>query len=261
MVSKETVDGEELSVLNNSIKKEFHSQRNNKRDPFITCFPTSMINASKTIGLIDSDFPKSPNMNSGYTQEEDIYDEYLHSEEVMKWVRTRNDLMNAITRDKYDPRELWEIELYAYNNWMKQTHPEWYPMAYIDWNLSLEKMISWLWQGGAVVTSGKFSTFNHVVTIVGISYKGATPTPDTLKHIIIDDSYGDVTKGYKPPDSSGNDVKVPVKDLWNMIRRKSASNTDGVRFGIMIAKRKNTVENTNPRFIAESVATPLPSLS
>ena len=32
---------------NNSIKDEYYKQTNNERDPFIACFPTSLINLTK----------------------------------------------------------------------------------------------------------------------------------------------------------------------------------------------------------------------
>jgi hypothetical protein len=248
MIIKETSPSmHDIWVLDNSIQDEDHKQTNNLRNPSVTCFPTSMINCGKTIGLKTKDFPKP--VDPKYTQEEDAFDEFIASDFVTTWWRKRPDFVNAVDVQKLHPRELWEIEVFAWNEWMNKTRPDLYPMARIDWNMTVKEMVDHLTTGGAIVTSGKFAGFAHVICVVGAVFTGGIPgnegafNENTITHVVVDDSYGNPLNSYKPVGVGGNSVRLPLKYFMDCTVRSG-----GVRFGIFMDKaRKDPSESITPR--------------
>ncbi len=230
--------------INNSKPFNYHKQTNNVRSPSVACFPTSMVNAAYTAGIPVADM--AIYKNNLYTQDEDVFDAFLHTPELMRYYKCKPCLWDYIKRPGNDARELWDVEEYAFNKFVGEK------VCYIDWNLKIEKLIDTLLSGGAIVTSGFFYRFHHAVSIVGFTSSGedGDKDPYKLENIIIDDSYGNVNTNYESVGVGGNDVEVPVLDFLNMIHknRKDSVSTSleeaykDVYYGIIFPKyeAKNT---------------------
>ena len=228
-----------IYIHNNSIKDEYYKQTNNERDPFIACFPTSLINLAK--GVLNLTLPTSKEKTGGFKQPEDGFDWYMHnSPEVKEWVD--NYCKTLWVRDYLkkggDIRELWEVEVYCFNKWMG------YECVKLNYNMSKLAIIEEIQRGRGVVTTGKFVGFSHAVCIVGfkaemenldkdINFSGDNISflidNDSIKnvtHIIIDDSYGNPLENYKPVGVNGNDVYYPKNDFFKAINKADSDNTE-----------------------------------
>lgn len=229
--------------LNNSKKDDYYKQTNNERDPFITCFPTSMINASRI--LINKNLISYPNNTTNYSQPEDQYDYFIHNDkEVYDFAKKNNQIVEG-----YDLREMYSVEEFAFNKWVGKK------VCNLNLNITISEIVDVLNAGGAVVTSGKFCGFAHVVTIVGYervigddydtvkdvsSEEMLNNTPKefdlaNLVNVIIDDSYGDPRTGYKPVGVGGNDVVFRFRDFLSAINK--GTNDSPKYFGITFDPR------------------------
>lgn len=211
-------------IINNSKAENFHKQTNNQRSPFISCFPTSMINAGETVGI---KFPTSEDKTGGYSQEEDAYDWFLH---------TNSDVVSFWNKPAYkgtidtgiDPREIWDVEFYAFKKWAGTENIK------ISYNVKVSEIVDTIKNGGAVVTSGKFCGLGHVVCIVGLKAESEDIngiTEDNVKEFIIDDSYGNPHNKYKPAGVGGNDVVWNKNDFLKCI-----SKPGNKYYGILFSK-------------------------
>jgi hypothetical protein len=197
---------------NNSRAENYYKQTNNKRDPYSACFPTSMINAGETVQV--SFPPRHPTY-----ERDDQYDEYLHQPEIVEWAKRRNIVATSTT----DLREYWEVEEYAFNQWIG------YKACAIDWKLTKEMVMETILNGGAVVTSGVFASYRHVICIVGFESVKANSTDVVgLRSIIIDDSYGNPHTKYKPVGVGGNDVVYDCDEFWNITEKDR-----GLHYGVI----------------------------
>ena len=135
----------------NSDEKMYNVQTDNSRDPLISCFPTSMINWANVIGI---PLPENTDNRFGtYNQKEDQFDFYTHNSPELKpyldkyvsipWV-------NKYLKDGGDIRELWDVEVKAFNSFIGETH------AKVNYNIRIEDIIYEIQCGRAVVTTGKF---------------------------------------------------------------------------------------------------------
>ena len=192
----------ELTV-NNSVGKDYYKQTNNERDPYIACFPSSMINAGSVIGL---DFPTDKEHTNGYSQPEDGYDWYLENNSECKAFYNKPAYKSYVSAPGNHPRELYDVEHFAFNKWMGKE------VCKLKYGCSVADIVNVLNYGGAVVTSGNFCGFGHVVCIVGFKCTiepGKVTDKDVvngLTHFIVDDSYGNPHNRYKPVGVDGNDV-------------------------------------------------------
>ena len=118
-------------LINNSKDENFHKQTNNDRSPFVSCFPTAMINAAETVRVI---LPNEPSKTSFYTQEEDQYDWFLHTdpEVVNFW---NNPRYKHLLDSGSDPREIWDVEHFAFNKWVGHN------VCSLNYNLSLSLVL------------------------------------------------------------------------------------------------------------------------
>ena len=215
---------------NNSLDENYFKQTNNRRSPYIACFPTSMINGAMTVGLtLPEPIPGSD--ESKYDQWEDRFDTFLHSDTVINHFAD-NAIVQSMIQDNYDYREIYTVEEWAFNKWMGA------PRCKFIADISKYDIFNIINAGGALVTSGKFSHFNHVVCVVG--YEAHDETHE-LEKIIFDDPYGDPRKNYKPVGVGGNDVEFSIDDFWNATMKSG-----GTHFGIVFLpvgspgfKRKN----------------------
>ena len=186
---------------NNSKAEEYYKQTNNEIDPFISCFPTSMINAGATIGV---EFPKDDSKTHGYVQPEDQYNWYLETNETCKKFWSKPEFASYVKNPENHPRELWEVEEYCFNKWVGADICKYVP------NITIQRIVDLLNRGGAVVTSGKFCGFSHVVAIVGFKANAIDKNnikEDEVTHFIVDDSYGNPFNNYKPVGVGGNDLE------------------------------------------------------
>jgi hypothetical protein len=228
---------------NNSRAENYYKQTNNKRDPYASCFPTSMINAGETVKV------PFPSPHPTY-ERDDQYDEYLHRPEIVEWASRRN----LRTTSDTDLREYWEVEEYAFNLWIGSK------VCSIDWKLTKETVIDTLLGGGAIVTSGIFASYRHVVCIVGFeSVKANSADIVALRSIIIDDSYGNPHNKYKPVGVGGNDVVYDCDEFWNVTEKDK-----GMHYGVIFkpatrttASPKITVLNRSIEFGTVMPASPI----
>ena len=222
---------------NNS--SDYYKQTNNERDPYITCFNTSMINVALDIMKIKA--PDGNDKTGGFKQPEDQFDWYMHnSPEVKKWVDDycKTPWVADYLKTGGDIRELWEVEAYCFNKWIGNI------ACRINYNMKRRDFIEEIQRGRGVVTTGKFCRFAHAVSVVGfvaevdnngfiskdITFKGdniSIPINEDskeVKEIIIDDSYGDPRNKYAPVGVGGNDVHLQKEEFFTAINKGSNSN-------------------------------------
>ena len=219
-------------VVNNSDGKDYYKQTNNEIDPYISCFPSSMINAASVINL---QFPTDKEHTGGYKQPEDAFNWFLeHNPECIEFYN-RPAYKSYVNTKGNHPRELYDVEVFAFNKWMGKTVCE------VKYGCTVSDIVNVLNYGGAVVTSGNFCGFGHVVCIVGFK---CTIEPgkvtdkdvvDGLTHFIVDDSYGNPHDRYKPLGIGGNDV------VWEREAFLTAINKGSVNKPVynMISFRRN----------------------
>ena len=203
--------------INNSDPNEFHIQTNNERDPFITCFPTSMINAAKVIRK-SSSFPLKQDINKtgGYTQLEDQFDWFLHNNQECIDYWNRPEFKSYLSDKNNDPRELYDVEVYCFNKWFGEK------LCKLQYNASANDIVETIKNKGAVVTSGNFCDFGHVISIVGLTAECENKSDiniNNIKEFIILDSYGDPHNNYKPVGVGGKNVIWEKEEFLNKINK------------------------------------------
>lgn len=209
-------------IKNNSKPENYYKQTNNLRSPYVSCFNTSMINGSQTVGIQLPDRKSLPAEEATYDQPEDQLDVHVHSDKVIEYFKNNRDVQSLLNQD-YDYREIYAVEEYAFNDWIGKRVCKFIP------HLTMENMIEIIDRGGAIVTSGKFCGFGHLVCVVGYKVDDVT---HRLTHMIIDDPYGNPLKNYKPLGQGGNDVEYPVEEFW-LATNKSGAITNPQHLGIV----------------------------
>lgn len=210
----------------------FGKQTSSERDPLRMCFPTSMINAGLRCSM------KFPDIkNSKYSLLEDVYDEYIYSDEMSFWIKNKApSYVSKYVSWGVEPRELWEVEVAAFNSFMG------YDACKLDIDISIWEVLSVIDNNGAVVISGVFCGLNHCVCVIG--YESDENDPLTVKNIIFNDPFGDPLSGYSKPGVGGDIVKMSFKDFWNCTIRA----TNGRHVGIVFepsSKSKEYIDNVN----------------
>lgn len=228
-------------IHNNSTPDNYYKQTNNERDPYITCFNTSMINVG--IGIMKYDLPTNPGKTGGYSQPEDQFDWYMHeSPEVTRWVKdfSSTGWVKEYLNSGGNIRELWEVEAYCFNKWIGED------VCKVNYNLREIDFIDQIRNGKGVVTTGKFCGFNHAVSVVGFesTLKNASTSfnlsgkdesidvdIDNVNHIIINDSYGNPLNDYKPIGVGGFNVFMEKEDFFKKILKAGDVNVS-IYYGI-----------------------------
>lgn len=235
-----------MSYINNSKDEDYSKQTNNERSPGVSCFTTSMINASLAVCTI---YPK---VESKYSQLEDKYDEFIYSPEMEDWYtnKAHPDVRKMISLG-IEPREIWAVQEYCFNKWVG------YDACKITWRLTKEALISHLLNGGTVVMGGKFCGFGHMVSVCGFrSNLEKSADVNAVTHIVIDDSYGNPNNNYQPRGVGGNNVEIPFAEFWSKIKG------DGdTRYAVLFEKNKYKlsplyVENAGTGVAIPSVGAP-----
>lgn len=233
----------------NSNRNEFYTQVNNERDPYINCFPTSMINWAK-VNKINLPDPMDSSKSGGYKQPEDQFDWFMHNnEEVMSYVNNLRSstpwIREYIDHNGGDIRELWDVEVYAFNKWVGKD------VAKVNYNLSVKDILYEIQRGRAIVTSGRFCEFSHAITIVGFKAEFESVIADknidligdnlsyevddnriVLKEFIHLDSYGNPNKNYKPIGVDGFDVIMDKEKFLSCINKGDSEKS--VYYGIVL---------------------------
>lgn len=193
--------------INISQGKDYYSQRNNRRFPLSTCNTTSMIQ-----GLVASSIPL-PAIPAG-VQAEDFLTDITESREMYE---ARSKLGSGFA--DIPPRQIHVLLSQATNKFVGRKVTEFreaIPIRRLLWELH---------QGRASVVTGSFTSFGHIVTLVGYRSKQSLEEIKSEKDInlskvegmIIDDPYGNYYDGYKT--LNGNDVFMPFSDFNKITRR------------------------------------------
>lgn len=186
-------------IINVSTGFQYHTQRNNKVIPNESCNVTSM-----AMGLIYSRIPiKWPEG----IQDEDWLNGMLQTAEAYKAM----ERIAPWAVGKRNPREV-----HAMLQWVANKVAG-YECDELIYSGSIEDIISQLTKKYAVVVSGKFTPYGHVVCVVGVSSHQDLSKPTepedvdigAVEGFILDDPWGDVTLSYQGEKGKlGNDVTV-----------------------------------------------------
>ena len=184
-------------IINVSDGKQNYSQRNNEIDPSITCNTTNMCQALDYAGwkLPTDIYPK-------LSQPEDKLTKFCHEDKrVIKYYKDHMPAMyNAWVKgekDSYPPNEVHPILAYATNLFLGCSSAVTFHSDYPIKDFLREVAVN----GRPVVTSVKFGSLGHVITVVGMVFESkekydefmANQYSSTLYHpesIIYDDTYG-----------------------------------------------------------------------
>lgn len=202
-------------VINHSKDEDYSRQDNNLRAGLVACFPTSCWNAAYGVGY---KVPKMRKKASRYNQAEDIYDEYIHSKEIIEWAKSgaskdaKWGFENGI-----DLREIWDVEVYAFNKFIGKENA-----CELKTIKGAKEFYELLRKGRTFVVGGKFAGLSHMVALVGCRgfYKDLKTKDVDVDRLefIIDDSFGDFRKKYRPIGVGGNNVPVKADELLSMLR-------------------------------------------
>ncbi len=180
-------------LLNNP----YHTQRNNKIAPASTCNVTAMIMALRSSG-VEFVVPVD-------TQPEDHLAELLNSETV----KTKQ-LKEFPTLGTRPAREIHDLLSWGTNYLLCHRVVSRFTLK-ADLRLLLWRIAAL--RSGAVV-AGRFTTYGHMVALVGFEYEGEIPETwletnlDLVKSVIIDDPWGNIHSDYR--DHNGNNVELTL---------------------------------------------------
>lgn len=235
-------DGIFYYIHNNSTPDGYYKQTNNERDPYVSCFNTSMINVG--IGIMKYDLPTGFNKTGGYDQPEDQFDWYMHeSPDVADWVKdfSSTGWVKEYLNSGGDIRELWEVEAHCFNKWIGRD------VCKANYNLKDIDFIDQIRAGKGVVTTGNFCGFKHAVSVVGfesklsnasgpISLEGKDESIhvniNDVENIIINDSYGNPLTNYRPVGVGGYNVFFEKNDFFTKIFKAGDINAS-IYYGIL----------------------------
>jgi len=195
-------------VIDISSDGQYHTQLNNKFFPTGTCNTTSAINALFA-SKIDFSYPED-------LQPEDYLTRILDSDEA--WEKMRREHSWAI-RDGFAPRHVHRMLEWAINEKLVDKRVDLFleslPFQSIIFHVAVRRQ--------AVVLSGAFTAYGHIVTLVGLETEQsdieqvqdpAEINLDAIDSLIVDDPYGDWHTQYR--DQHGNGVKFSFQQLNNL---------------------------------------------
>jgi len=194
-------------IVDLSVDDFYHSQVNNRYLPFDACMPTSFI-----MGLKDEGIPVTSLDSVAIISAPAFIHPVDMQPEDFLMVLMRS-LWGISLRDKFkwakeanaNPNEVHEAVSLAVNAIVGKNVTEYLKEQ------TLENIESQILAKHPVVLGGGFTTYGHVVAVVG----GVWDDSDKLSHLIVDDPYGDYFTGYKS--KKGNGVRFPVdkfEKLW-----------------------------------------------
>lgn len=176
--------------MSDSFKLEhvpYFSQRDNKYQPMVSCFPTSMAMAMAyclmQAGKMYEDIGCHAN-----TQLEDYLNELIYDDVTKKWMVDNQGRIGSWIWS-YTRRTIYEIEAYVFNRVMNNLG---YRASYIDLTYDRYCELIELRQL-PIVVGGNFKAVSriggHVCCGIGFNKIG-------LKELIVRDPFGDALKGY-----------------------------------------------------------------
>jgi hypothetical protein len=163
------------------------TQRDNKVEPFVSCFPTSvgisMTYCLKSIGNDKTAIGCSPDM-----QIEDYINQVISSKEVEDWMK-KNTLRLGSWIWKYEKRTIFAVEEYAFNFLM---NPHGFKAQYKS--VTYDELCDHLETHKLPCPVG--GNFKSVSTVGGhiVCAKGFNKIG--IKELIVDDPYGNALDGY-----------------------------------------------------------------
>jgi len=199
--------------VNVSDNKPYHSQRDNKIRPLITCNVTSMCMAllysgyrlPTPVGEQDEDALEQFMLTDSHVSE------YYKTIDPVEWQKWQNNKDNP--KVCTPPNEYHKVLCYGVNLWLEKEVDVFLPSC------SMKQVIFQFLKGKAVVHSGLWDGFHHIICSVGVISNQDLSTVKTVdeidlaqvQSIIVDDPYGNYATKYQDP--NGNDVVVPYKDF------------------------------------------------
>jgi len=192
----------------------YHTQRNNLIAPNYSCNVTAM-----AMGLIYSRIPIDW---PGRIQNEDWLNEILETREAI-------DAMEKLAPwavGKIHPREINEMLVWVANK-----------VSGYECDQLVEEpvgsIVSQLTKGYAVVTSGKFTVYGHVICVVGAESDQDLSRPlecedvdiRTIKNFILDDPWGNVNELYM--NKNGDDIEISYEYFNEMVTEEGNPNKKG----------------------------------
>lgn len=186
----------------------YHTQRNNRIDPTQTCQVTSMIMGLKASG-IPFDCPESE-------QPEDYLARILDEPDAHE--KLRREYPDLAGRP---PREVHAILSWAVNEKLVKRR-----VTQFSTRVSMQEILHRIARHRcASVVSGRFTSYGHVVTVVGFESKQdriedlGSPGQvdlDNIQSIIVDDPWGNSKTGYR--DTNGDDVIYTLQEFARLTR-------------------------------------------
>jgi len=189
-----------------SRSNEFREQRDNERMPNSTCGPTSAVNASFASGIY---FEHPEGM-----QPEDYIISLLQSQASYK-------VFNRIfPHANFNPWNTSYMIKWAINKAVGKNVCEVRDVSIAEtvWHMIKEQ--------GALVHGGGFTSYGHMVAVVGfdsdqpdiLSVSGPSGIDmDALNALILDDPWGDYMSGYR--DHNGDSVSIPIRTFERVVYR------------------------------------------
>lgn len=170
----------------------YYTQRDNKYDPYVSCFPTSLAMCmSYCLKSIKKD--KTAVGCGEKMQLEDYINELIYDDETKKWMVKNQGRLGAWIW-KYKRRTIYAIEEYIFNRLMNE-HGF---FATAKYNLDYYKICNELTLNNIpMVIGGNFKSVSsvggHMVCLKGFNSKN-------FEEVIVNDPYGNALTGYKNND-------------------------------------------------------------
>ena len=212
-------DGWKIQLSN---KSDWASQRNNQIWPLSSCGTTSAIMGLKATGI---DIPKTEGQpEDALTRLLETNEAYQIMKQIAPWAYDASGI------PIYPPRQVHLMLEWGINEFIGKevdVFSDSVSMKRILYNIAIDQ--------GAVLVNGRFTSYGHIVCIVGFQtqqkdiFECVTAKDiklDKVDHVIVDDPYGDYHSGYIV--TNGNDIEFTLNEFnhltnnYNDMRRKWA---------------------------------------
>lgn len=205
-------------IFNLSRNENYYNQRNNEIDPLNSCATTNMIQALEIIGY------SFPTIFPQYKQPEDKLIYFIRNDKgVLDFYKKTepNYYNNYINKVKgyYEPNEIHSVLSYGTNLFMGKN------VTTLSTSFSINNLVKELVQRNKpIVVSAKFNNLNHIITLVGCTFKKEIFESKEMKNLnffdvdrfIIDDTYGNFKTNYKR--GTGNDVLLSPTEIITLLK-------------------------------------------
>lgn len=227
----------QLKEINISKNFENYSQKNNEALATVACGPTNMIQGLEYSGWeinnkLFPEFKQPEDKLTKFTRTNEAVLEYyrrkyknmyLNWQEEAKSLKKEGEELWQVNCPKANaPNEVHDVMNFATNLFLGYTEEDikngHYATSLID-DFNPYIVCRNLASGLPVVTSVRFGSCGHYITIVGAQYKKDLEDPDNIVNYIIDNTYGRFNfKTEKYDNVSGNDNLIPKEELLARVR-------------------------------------------